>query len=88
MNESTSLVLRFCLYAGIVILAIGLILSGTGYGNDVLWVGILVLIISPFAGILTTYAYLIAEKDWKWAKVATVLVVLIAVFLIFSLLRN
>jgi len=90
MNDATSLVLRLCLFAGIAVLAAGLVLLGMEweYGNDVLWVGILILIVSPFVGVLTTYSYLIAEKDWKWVKVATVLTVLIAVFLIISLLKN
>ena len=86
MNEATSLVLRICLFAGIAILAVGLILSETDYGGDILWVGILALVVSPFIGVLTAYAYLIAEKDWKWVKVATVLTVLITVFLAASLL--
>jgi len=90
MNDATSLVLRICLFAGIGVLAAGLILLGIEweYGNDVLWVGILILILSPFVGVLVTYSYLIAERDWKWVKVATVLTVLIMVFLIISLLKT
>jgi len=88
MNEATSLALRICLFTGIAVLMVGLLISGLGYGDDVLWLGLLILILSPFMGVLTTYFHLIAEKDWKWAKVATVLTVLIVVFLIISLLRS
>jgi len=85
MNEATSLALRCCLFTGIAVLMIGLVLSGTDYGNSILWLGILILIMSPFVGILITYSYLISEKDWIWVKVATVLVVIIVVFLTISL---
>ncbi len=88
MNAATSLALRVCLFAGIILLAAGLLLSEQEYGNDILWIGILILILSPFLGILTTYSYLIAEKDWKWVKVATVLIALIIIFLAVSLLRS
>ena len=88
MNEATSLVLRGCLFTGIAVLVIGLLLSGWGRGDDVLWLGLLILILSPFMGILTAYFHLIAEKDWKWVKVATILTALIVVFLIVSFLRS
>jgi uncharacterized membrane protein len=88
MNKTTSFALRCCLFTGIVVLALGLILSEQDYGADILWVGLLILIASPFVGILTSYSCLIAEKDWKWTKVATVLTVLIVIFLVISLLRN
>jgi hypothetical protein len=88
MNESTSLALRICLFTGIVVLAVGLMFPGQDIGDRIIWNGLLILVLSPFAGILVAYVYLIAEKDWKWVKVATVLVVLIVAFLIFSLWKN
>ncbi|MCL1810953.1 MAG: DUF1634 domain-containing protein [Methanomassiliicoccaceae archaeon] len=88
MNGSTSLALRCCLFAGIALLAVGLIFSEQEYGDDIMWVGILILIASPFVGVLTTLSHLTAEKDWKWVKVAAVLAAMILVFLIISLLRN
>jgi len=88
MNAATSVALRCCLLTGVIVLAAGLLLSETEYGNDILWVGILILIMSPFVGILTTYSFLIAEKDWKWVKVTTVLIAFIVIFLIFSFLKN
>ncbi|MCL2509807.1 MAG: hypothetical protein FWF07_01860 [Methanomassiliicoccaceae archaeon] len=88
MIEATSLALRICLFTGAAVLIAGLLLSETEYGHDVLWTGALILILSPFVGILTSYSYLIKEKDWKWARVATVLTALIVVFLIFSIFRS
>jgi uncharacterized membrane protein len=87
MNEATSLALRVCLFAGIIILALGLLLSDSDHGTDILWVGILIMVASPFVGVLTTYAYLISEKDWKWVKVASVLIAVVAVSLAVSFLK-
>ncbi|MCL2295674.1 MAG: DUF1634 domain-containing protein [Methanomassiliicoccaceae archaeon] len=86
MHDATSLALRCCLFIGVAVLAIGLLLSGGDHGNDIMWTGVLILIASPFAGVLVTCIYLIAEKDWKWAKVAIVLIALITAFLAISLL--
>jgi len=88
MKDATSLALRVCLFTGAAVLVAGLLLSETDYGHDVLWIGALILILSPFIGILTTYSFLIAEKDWKWARVATVLTALIVVFLVFSIFKG
>jgi len=88
MNRTVSLALRCCLFAGIAILAVGLAFSEHEYGGHIMWAGILVLIASPFAGVLAAYASLMAEKDWKWIRVATALTVLILIFLAVSLLRN
>jgi len=87
MNAATSLALRICLFSGIIVLALGLVLSDQDYGRDILWVGILILVISPFVGVLTTYVYLISEKDWKWVKVASVLIAVIAVSIVMSILK-
>jgi cell division protein FtsW (lipid II flippase) len=86
LTNATSLSLKCCLFAGIILLIAGLILSEQDYGDKILWTGALVLIASPFVGVLVTYAHLIAEKDWKWVKVATILALLIIVFLILSLI--
>ena len=87
MSEATSLALRICLFSGIIILALGLVLSEYDLGSEILWIGILILVASPFVGVLTTYAYLIAEKDWKWVKVASALIVAIAISLVISFLK-
>lgn len=86
MHDATSLALKCCLFTGVAVLAVGLLLSGGDHGDEIMWAGILVLIASPFVGVLVTYVCLIAEKDWKWAKVATVLITLIVIFLAASLL--
>jgi uncharacterized membrane protein len=71
-----------------VLSAIGLFLSEHEYGDPIMWTGLLIMIVSPFAGVLTVYSNLIKEKDWKWVKVATLLIVIMFIGLIFSMLRN
>jgi uncharacterized membrane protein len=88
MTDATSLALKFCLFLGIILLVAGLVFSEQDYGDKILWTGALILIVSPFVGILVTYAHLIREKDWMWARIATVLTVLIVVFLAASLITN
>ena len=87
MNSATSFALRCCLFAGIFVLAGGLLLSETEYGTDILWIGILILIMSPFMGIVVAYSYLIIEKDWKWVKITTLLIVILVIFLIVSFIK-
>lgn len=62
--------------AGIVLIAAGLVLSMTGFGDSVLWLGILVLIASPMAGVFVSMIALLSEKDRKWAAVAMLLILL------------
>lgn len=85
MKDSTSLVLRSCLIIGIILIAVGLVFSENDHGGRIMWIGLLILIISPFLGILTTYAHLIKDKDRKWAMVATVLIAVIVVGLLISI---
>ncbi len=78
INRSTSLTLRAGIYAGLAVSLIGLILSMTGNGDGVLWLGILVLIVSPFLGVIVTTVSLVTQKDWRWAAVAVVLICITA----------
>jgi hypothetical protein len=87
-NNIAVLALRCCLVAGVIALVIGLILSETDLGEDILWVGALILIASPFVGVLTICIGLIIEKDWKWAKIAAVLSALIIIFMIIAFLLD
>jgi hypothetical protein len=85
-SKTTAFVLRLFVTMGIIVMAAGLILSEQEYGNTILWSGILILICAPFFGILTTLFSLISEKDWKWAKVAIVLIIIITADVVISIL--
>ena len=73
LNKSTALTLRIGIAIGIALMAAGLAFSMSGHGDSVLYAGMLVLIVSPFAGVVVSLAALISAKDWYWAAVAAIL---------------
>lgn len=73
LNKSTAAMLRIGIYAGLAVIIVGLISSMVGGSDDILYAGVLILIVSPFLGIVVSFAALIVEKDWKWAVVAAIL---------------
>ena len=72
---------------GIAILALGLVLSGTDYGEDILLAGAVILVFTPLAGILTSLACLLKAGDREWAAVAVILIAVVAVGLAITLLK-
>lgn len=76
LNRSTALMLRIGIYAGLIISVIGLAMSMTGGSDRVLYAGIFVLIVSPFLGVIVSLVSLIKEKDWRWAAVAAILLLI------------
>ena len=84
MNEATSLSLKIGIAVGLVLTVIGLLMQDPG--EKILWLGLLILICSPLFGVIVTNVFLIKEKDWKWAKIATILILVITVGLIISLI--
>lgn len=73
LNRATALTLRLGIVAGLVLIVIGLVLEAGGSGDGLLRIGILVLIASPFLGVVVTFLSLLKERDWTWALVAAVL---------------
>ncbi len=78
INRSTAVMLRAGIYIGLAISLVGLVLSMLDKGDGVLWLGILVLILSPFLGVIVTTVSLVIQKDWRWAAVAVVLICITA----------
>lgn len=87
LNASTVRVIQTGTIIGIAILALGLLLSGTDYGEDVLLVGAVVLVFTPLAGILTSLACLLKAGDRKWAAVAVILIAVVILGLAITLLK-
>lgn len=79
LNSSTALALRACIAIGLSAMIVGLALSLLGMGTDVLYAGTLVLIASPFIGVVVTFLSLAKSKDWFWAAIAAILIVITAV---------
>ena len=86
LNDETSWVLRWGTVAGLAIMAVGLVLSFAGFSEDIIAAGILVLIFTPAAGVVVSTKCLIQEKDWKWVKVAILLIIILAAGCVLSYL--
>lgn len=85
LNRSTALMLRIGIVAGMVLMVAGLTLYMADGTETLLYVGLLVLIISPFLGVIVSFAVLLREGDRMWAAVAAVLVVVTAIGILISL---
>ena len=87
LNSATVRTIQTGTVIGIVILALGLLLSGADYGKDILMAGAVVLVLTPLAGVVTSLACLLREGDRKWAMVACVLIAVVAIGLMITLLK-
>ena len=87
LNKTTARMLRIGIVIGMALIAIGLILSALGYGDSMLSAGILILIVSPLAGVIASFAALATEKDWFWASIAAILLAITAVGMGLAALR-
>lgn len=76
LNKSTAFTLRAGIVVGMVLTIAGLFIDMTGGSDWILYLGILVLIVSPFIGVIVSFIALIAEKDWRWVAVAAVLIMI------------
>ena len=85
LNRSTALTLRAGIVLGMILMVIGLLVESTGGDDTILYAGILVLIISPFLGVIVSFVSLLSEKDWIWAIVAGILIVITTTGILMSL---
>jgi len=84
MNRMTALTLRIGMTLGIAVMIIGLVLDAMSMGQDVLFAGVLILIASPFLGVIVTTVALISSGDRKWSLVAIILIAIISIGVILS----
>ncbi len=85
LNRSTAMTLRAGIVLGMVLMVIGLLVESTGGDDTILYAGMLVLIISPFLGVIVSFVSLLSEKDWIWAIVAGILIVITTTGILMSL---
>lgn len=76
LEHSTALTLRIGVMVGLVLMAIGLIMQYLGMGDGVIYAGVLILIASPFLGVVTTTVCLFLEKDVYWGIIGAILLVI------------
>ena len=74
MNMSIAWTLRIGIVLGLILIVIGEFLEP---GNQVLYYGLLVLIASPMFAVITALIGLIRERDWFWALIAVVVLVIV-----------
>ena len=84
LNEETSFILKAETRLGLIIIAIGLILSIADITDLVLTGGILVLIFAPVIGVLVSTKCLIQENDRLWTEVAIALIAIIIAGMLIS----
>ena len=85
LNRSTAMTLRAGIVLGMVLMVIGLLIESTSGDDTLLYTGMLVLIISPFLGVIVSFVSLLSEKDWIWAIVAGILIVITTTGILMSL---
>jgi uncharacterized membrane protein len=74
MNKAIAWTLRTGIVLGLILIVIGEFMSE---GNPFLYYGLLILIASPMFAVITAFVGLILEKDWKWAAVAGIVVLIV-----------
>lgn len=72
LDKSTGLVLRYGAYASIAIIVVGLVIAmfADRVGNTILYVGIALLVLTPFFSIIVSALALYQAKDREWLRIA------------------
>ena len=86
LYDSTAAVLRYGVIISIAIIAVSLVMSlaELEYHDEVMWFGILALILTPLFGVVASLVSLMIEKDWKWVAVTLVLIAVVSVGMIIA----
>jgi len=74
MNKSIAWTLRIGIILGLILIIIGELMAE---GNLFLYYGLLVLIASPLFAVVVAFIGLVSEKDWFWAAIAAIVVVIV-----------
>lgn len=74
MNKSVAWPLRIGIVIGLILVVIGEFLPKD---NPFLYYGLLVLIASPLFAIIAAIIGLVSEKDWFWATIAMVVIIIV-----------
>lgn len=85
LNRSTATTLRVGIVIGMILMLAGLCLYFMDGTDALIYIGLLVLIVSPFLGVIASFVVLVIERDWRWAAVAAVLFVVTAIGIVISL---
>ena len=89
LEENTSSILRYGSLTGIIIAAAGLLmyLLEISYSITVMTAGIAVIVFTPFAGLVISFATISMKREWAYAisAAALILITLIGMLIAFLL---
>lgn len=79
LYDMTADTLKCGVVTAVIIAAIGLIGAAMelSWSDDILWIGVLVLILTPMFGIIVSWICLMMEGERKWVAVASVLIAVV-----------
>ena len=83
-EHNTSVTLKISVYIGVAAVLIGLIAYLLDMGDTLLRAGLLIVIVSPLAGVIVTTVSLYLEKDMRWVAVALILVAISVIGILFK----
>ena len=78
--------LRIGIFFGLALTVIGLVVEWAGMGDGLIYAGLLLLIASPFLGVITTTVCLFVEKDVYWGIVGIILLLITSSGIILNLI--
>ncbi len=81
---STAKTLWWGAVIGVIVIALGLIIESMGFGDQVLWLGLLILITSPMLGVIVSMISLAKNKNYRWASVALLLIIMVAISIVIT----
>ena len=74
MNKNIAWTLRIGIVLGLILIIIGELISED---NLFLYWGLLILIASPLFGVVVAFIGMISERDWFWACIAGLVVIIV-----------
>lgn len=83
-EHNTSVTLKISVYIGVAAVLIGLIAYLLDMGDTLLRAGLLIVIVSPLAGVIVTTVSLYLEKDMRWVAVALILIAISVIGILFK----
>lgn len=83
-EHNTSVTLKISVYIGVAAVLIGLIVYLLDMGDTLLRAGLLIVIVSPLAGVIVTTVSLYLEKDMRWVAVALILIAISVIGILFK----
>lgn len=84
LNDETSRVLKYGTLLGLCIMTLGLLTISFDFSEKLLAAGVLILILTPPAGIVVSTKCLIQEGDRTWTRVALTLIAVLVLGIVIS----